>query len=186
MKKTLNLHNTQVRNLPILNKIVEQTELSNVNNMSLDEEDKENYMCNKELSTEEIIEKQNKTREIELKMKELEEEKEKIEDEINKENKLKGLYEYFKNPRNEFVFKITYSDDNFREQNVKNYLSAIVKGISNQNAKIIKWKTLCPYVWFKTDQHVLIRWVKKSTDPKSELTSFTMLQLRPDKFFEYI
>lgn len=156
-------------------------------NMSIEEEE-ESIFDNKEkeLSTEEVLEKQKQSKELSEKMKQLEEEKEKIEEELNKENKIKELYEYFKTPRSEFVFKVTYDDENFRENSIKNYLSAIVKNLGNQSIKILKWKILNNYVWFKTDQSLIIRWVNKRINSRSDLASFNMIQLRPDKFFEYI
>lgn len=179
------------KNLQMLNKTpVPPAEL----NMSIEEENKENipeniaenYPEEKYLSVEEVLEKQKQTKEIDEKMKQLEEEKEKIENEINKESKIKDLYDYFKNPRTEFVFKITYDDGNFRESSIKNYLSALVKGISNQNNKILKWKVFEPFVWLKVEHPIIIRWVKKRTDSKGDLTNFTMFQFREDKLFEYI
>ena len=167
----------------VINKIEENQEL----NMSLEEDE---ALATKHLSIEELLAKRNKTKELEMQMKELENEKEKIENEIEKENMFNELYEYCKSPKNEFLLKITYSDGNFREVNVRNYLNAVVKGLGNSNTKIIKWKslitkTLDSYVWFKTNQDITIRWITKNTENKTDLISFSMLQLKPDKFFEY-
>ena len=167
----------------VINKIEENQEL----NMSLEEDE---ALATKHLSIEELLAKRNKTKELEMQMKELENEKEKIENEIEKENMFNELYEYCKLPKSEFLLKITYSDGNFREVNVRNYLNAVVKGLGNSNTKIIKWKslitkTLDSYVWFKTNQDITIRWITKNTENKTDLISFSMLQLKPDKFFEY-
>lgn len=154
-------------------------------NMSIEEESMFDIK-ERELSAEEIMEKNKQKKEIEQKMKELEEEKEKIDSEIGKEKKIKNLYEFFKSPRTKFVFKVSYDDGIFRESCVKNYFSVVVKKICDSETKIIKWKILNDYVWFETDKPVLMKWVQRQTEAKDNLTRFTIFQLRPDCFFEYI
>lgn len=151
-----------------------------------DDEDEE---YKNDLSPSEIYEKQNEAKKIEKELKELEQKKEKIESELDKETKLKDIYEEFKKERDQFIFKIEYEDSNFHESLAKNYLSAVVRGTAKnqgKDVKILKSKNIQNYLWFKVDKKMVIKWFIKKIEAKENFIGFKVTQLRVNNFFEDI
>lgn len=154
-----------------------------------DDEDNEIFELEQNLSSNEIMKKQEQNKQIEKKMKELEKEKEEIEKELNKGNKMKELYEYFRKERNEFVFDINYDDGNFYETSAKNYLTAIMKNMGKQQEKEIKiigYKVLNNYLWFKINNKIILKWINRKVEGKGNYPGLSITQLRPSNFFEDI
>ena len=151
------------------------------------DDDEEEYK--NDLSPSEIYEKQNEAKKIEKEMKELEQKKEKIESELDKETKLKDIYEDFKKERDQFIFKIEYEDENFHENLAKNYLSAVLRGTAKnqgKDIKIIRNKNIQNYLWFKIDKKIVIKWFIKKIEAKENFLGFKVTQLRVNNFFEDI
>lgn len=161
----------EIKEIPVIN-------LSDDDNVSKDNEDYE-------LSPEEIYEKKQKTKEISDQIKELEKQKEDLNKELNYKNTLDELYESFKKPKDEFVFKVEFNDKNFKETIAKNYILAIIKS-KCEDIKVIKYKRFIYYLWFKLNKEITIRWFIKKVQDKDNLPGFKITQLRCDRFFEDI
>lgn len=155
-----------------------------------DEESDGIFNLENDLSPNEIIEKQNKTKEISKKMQELEKEKDKIEEELNKGNKLKEMYDSFKKERDEFVFKIDYEDGEFHETSGRNYVGAILKSVAQQQGKedlkVLKFKSILNYIWLKTNHKIVLKWLSKKVPQRDTFSGFSITQLRADNFFNDI
>lgn len=154
-------------------------------------DDDEIYDIVNELSSEKILEKKERIKKLSEKLKEIEKEKDEINEELNKGNKFRELQESFDKAKNEFVFKVTFDDGIFYENTSKKYISAILKNVAKQqkveNMKIIQYKTLQNYLWFKLNEKLVIKWMYKKVDSRSEHSSgFMITQLRSESFFNDI
>ena len=142
-----------------------------------------------EPSFEEIQKSQMQLKDVINKIKELQEEEKKIDDFL-KGTRAKELFDYFKIPRDQFVFKVVYENGEFYEKAAKNYIIAILKRIcfsqTKEELKILEYKNLSNYLWFKLDKKIRLPWLVKKSKGNENFHKHTITQMRNDHFFEDI
>ena len=142
-----------------------------------------------EPSLEEIQNSQIQFNNVSKQIKQLQEEQKKLDDFL-KGTKAKELTNYFKLSRNEFVFKVTYDNNEFYEKSAKNYIIAILKRTCLNQTKeeltIMDYKCLSNYLWFKTNVKFKVNWLVKKSKPNDDYQGHTISQLRSTNFFEDI
>lgn len=142
-----------------------------------------------EPSLEEIQNSQIQLNNVTNKIKALQEEERKLDDFL-KGTKAKELFDYFKIPRDQFVFKVVYENGEFYEKAAKNYILAILKKMcflqTKEELNVLEYKNLSNYLWFKIDKKIRLNWLIKKSKGNEKFQSHTISQIRNEHFFEDI
>lgn len=155
--------------------------------IDLDEGEYDDMFAVEEIPKVDISKLLKEKEEREAKIKEMMSANELLGKKIEKEGKVSEKKAAFNLARLKFVLKVDFDSGEFKEYRIKKYVAGIVS-ICGKNMKkdikIVSWKCINEYVYFKLSYAIKLPWLTKEVKAKGDFEGFYLTQLRPEMFFD--